>query len=103
MTPEERWIIEGRTREALRESRKNLAALRADLSAHADKLKDASEHLLRTLDLPPQTGPTGMTPAQYFLHFFAAFAAPDIADKLTRLETEKTRFMTLEKQVKEFE
>ena len=103
MTDEERYVIQGRARDALKQARANVATYRADISEHAAKLKEASEHLFATLTLPPKPGPTGMKPAQYFMHFHAAFVTADIAEKLTALEAELERFEKLEKQVKEFE
>jgi hypothetical protein len=103
MTDEERYVTQGRTRDALKRSREIVGTLRADISAHATKLKEASEHLTSVLTMAPKPGPTGMTPAQYFVHFYASFVTPDIAAKLDHLQAELRKLEKLEKEVKEFE
>ena len=103
MTNEERWKIEGRTREALRDAKKNLASLKIEIEEYADKLKEASESLRHFLANPVGPGPTGMTSRQYTLHFFRSAIPSDIENKLTEFERESERVRDLEKKVKEFD
>lgn len=103
MTNEERWIIQGRAREALREAKRNLATLRTEIDEHADRLQEAAGCLRHFLNTPPGSGPTGMTPREYLLHFFGNFVEPDWVGKLQEYEAELKRVLELEVRVKEFE
>jgi hypothetical protein len=102
MTDAERWEIEGRTRDALKQSKKTLALLRADISEHAQKLKEASEALLNFLSSPSGIGPTGMSKSEYHLQFFGTFSPPDIREKIKEFTAESERMAELEKQVSQF-
>lgn len=103
MTPEERWKIEGRLREELREAKRNLAALRIDIEAHAKKLEEASGNLRHFLSQPTGPGPTGMSSLQYTLHFFETLIPPRIQQRLREFESESEHLSDLEKKVREFE
>jgi hypothetical protein len=103
MTDEERWKIEGRTRDALRLAKQRLGLLRADVSEHADKLKEASGALQHFLSDPVGVGPTGMAKTDYVVHFWHAAIPPTIEEKLRELAEEAERVQKLEKQISEFE
>lgn len=103
MTEDERWKIEGRTRDALREARRNLALLKLDIEEHANKLKEASESLRNFLSNPTGTGPTGMTPTQYILHFYKTAIPNHIETKLREFESESSRASELETSIKAFD
>jgi hypothetical protein len=98
MTDEELWKIEGRTREDLRRTRQHVAALRIVIEAYAQKLEEAGG-CLRHLLSNPGSGPTGMTGAQYAMHFFRSAIPPDIDQKLNEFEQLAERLQKLEKQV----
>jgi hypothetical protein len=102
MTDEERWQIEGRTREDLRRTKQHVAALKIEIDSYAKKLEDASASLRHLLANPIGAGPTGMTSAQYALHFFRSAIPHDIDVKLNEFERESERLQKLEKQVGEF-
>lgn len=103
MTDEERWQIEGRVREELRQARKTLAALRIDIEEHAKTLEEASGSLRHFLSHPTETGPTGMTGLQYVRHFFHAVIPAQVEQRLGEFAKESERVTTLEKRVQEFE
>jgi outer membrane protein TolC len=104
MTPEERWIIEGRTREDFRKTKTAVGLLKADIAAHAERLQEAHHHLTAFLAAPSdQPGPTGMTPAQYLTHFFRDFVPTEIESKVQELATAAKRLQALEKQIAEFD
>jgi hypothetical protein len=102
MTDEERWKIEGRTRDALRESKRRVGLLRADISEQAAKLKEASDALLHFLSDPAGAGPTGMAKSEYLLHFYKIAVPPTLEEKVRELATETERVQKLEKQIAEF-
>jgi hypothetical protein len=103
MTDEERWKSEGRTREALREAKRNLAALKADIEEYAKKLEDASGSLRHFLSKPVGSGPTGMSSLQYTLNFFKSLISLDVQQKLADFESETERAQKLEKTIQDFE
>lgn len=102
MTDEERWVVEGRTREELRKTKQHVAALRVEIETYAQKLEDAGSSLRHLLANPIGKGPTGMTAAQYTLHFFRSAIPPDMDVKLAEFERQSERLEKLEKQVGEF-
>lgn len=103
MTREDRWKIEGEAREALRESKKNLAALKIQIEKYATQLKEASEHLRLVLVNPTGRGPTGMTSREYALHFFETFMPPEIQTALAEFEVESAKVRDLEQTISEFD
>jgi len=103
MTPEDRWQIEGRLRDELREAKKNLAALRVDIEAHAEKLEQASGNLRHFLSQPTGAGPTGMSSLQYTLHFFEMLIPAHIQQRLKEFEAASERLSELEKRVRAFD
>lgn len=103
MTDEERWQVEGRTRDDLRKTKQHVAALRIDIDAYAKKLEDAGACLRHVLSHPIGTGPTGMASSQYAMHFFRHAIPPDIETKLKEFGRESERLEKLEKQVAEFD
>jgi len=102
MTDEERWTVEGRTRDELRKTKQHVAALKIEIDSYAKKLEDATATLRHVLSHPTGVGPTGMTSVQYALHFFRTAIPPDIEMKLYEFERESERLQKLEKQVGEF-
>lgn len=102
MTREDRWKIEGEARESLRESKKNLAALKIQIEKYATQLKEASEHLRNVLVNPTGKGPTGMTRREYALHFFETMMPPEIQTALAEFEIESARVLQLEQMLSEF-
>jgi hypothetical protein len=102
MTDEERWKIEGRTRDALRQAKHNAGLLRADIEAHAVRLKEASESLQQFLNEPTGAGPTGMSRSDYILHFFKSVISFEIEEKIRELAREAETVAKLEKQIAEF-
>jgi len=103
VTNEERWQIEGRTREALRQAKKNVASLKIEIEEYAEKLKEGAESLRHFVANPVGPGPTGMTSRQYTLHFFKTMIAAEIQQKLAEYEHESERVQDLEKKVGAFE
>lgn len=103
MTEEERWKIEGRTRESLRQARSRLGLLRADIAEHSRRLKEASEALEHFASDPTGSGPTGMSKPEYLADFWRTFIPPTIEEKLRELAKEAGRVQELEKQVASFE
>lgn len=103
MTNEERWKIEGRTRDALREAKKNVTSLRIEIGDYAKHLEEAAGSLRHFLDNPIGLGPTGMTSSQYALHFFQNAIPDNMACKLKEYESESGRVRDLEKQVSALE
>jgi hypothetical protein len=103
VTPEERWKIEGRTRDALRDTRKSLAALKIDIDAHAHKLREAADSLVQFLADPSGRGPTGMLKHEYLAHFYAQFIDTEIARKLAEFTETSDEIAKLEKQIAEFD
>lgn len=103
MTDEERYIVQGRTRDALRDAKKNLAVLEIEIEEFAKKLTDAGENLHYFISRPTGAGPTGMTSLQYALHFFGNLIPSDIVRKLKEFESESQRVSDLEKKVREFD
>ena len=103
MTNEERWKVEGRTRDDLREAKKNVTALKIEIEEFVNKLADVNNHIRRFLANPVGSGPTGMTSRQYTLHFFRDIVPADIQSKLAEFETESERVRDLEIKVKEFD
>lgn len=104
MTPEERWIIQGRARDECKKIREIVVTLRTDIAAHAERMKEAHHHLTRFLETPSdKPGPTGMTPAQYIAHFFRDFMPSEIERKVQELAAATERLQTLEKQIAEFD
>lgn len=102
MTDEERWIIQGRTRESLKKTKETAATLRADLLQHARKLIETGEALAFFANDPAGTGPTGKTKAEYLLHFFGTGLGGEIVTKINELATVAARVAELEKQISEF-
>jgi hypothetical protein len=94
MTPEERHKIEDRAREALRESKKNLAALRFQLGEYANQLKLASEQL-RAFVLSPLK-PSALSALQSIM-------PPAIEQKLAEYEVEFLRMQQLQQQLQDFD
>lgn len=103
MTAEERWKIEGRTREALREAKRNVASLKIEIEQYAQRLQDAAGSLRHLLGNPVGPGPTGMTASQYTIHFFQNLISEDVAQKLNEYEAESARLADLETKVKGFD
>jgi hypothetical protein len=103
MTKEERWIAEGRTRENLSESRKTVAALRADIEEYAKNLEMAAGHLRTFLSDPIGSGPTGMTGRQYLVHFYQPLISLDLEKKLREFEGESETMKKLEQTLQDFE
>lgn len=104
MTPEEKWIAQGRTRDEYKSVRELVATLKADIDAHSRKLAEASEQLAQFIANPTnQPGPTGMTPAQYIEHFFKDLISLEISRKVRELGELAERMATLEKQIAEFD
>jgi hypothetical protein len=104
MTPEERWKIQGRTRDELRTTKEKVITLKADIADHAERLKEAHHHLTKFLAVPTGgPGPTGMTPAQYVIHFFRDLLPGDIERKVQEFEEQSERLKKLEAQVAEFD
>jgi hypothetical protein len=103
MTDDERYIVQGRTRDALRDAKKNLAVLEIEIEEYAKKLEDAGQNLRHFLSHPTAPGPTGMSSLQYTLHFFGALISSDIERKLREFERESGRVCDLQKKVKEFD
>ena len=102
MTKEERWEIEGRTREQLRDIKHRVALLRADIDSHAKQLKEASDALLYFLTDPVGVGPTGMSKPEYLIHFWREHVPATIEAKLRELASETEQLRKLEKQVAAF-
>jgi hypothetical protein len=102
MTNEERWKIEGRTREDLRNAKQNIAALKISIEDYARQLEEAGGNLRHFLTNPVGAGSTGMTSLQYILHFFRSTIPANIEDKLKEFERESERLQELEKQVAQF-
>ena len=104
MTAEERWKIQGRTRDAYKEAKIAVGTLRADVQAHAERLKEAHDHLEKFLASPTGgPGPTGMTPVEYIAHFFRDLMPQDIEAKARELAEQSERLAALEKQIAEFD
>lgn len=103
MTNEERWQIEGRTREALREAKKNLASLGIEIEEHAKRLEEAAGSLRHFLTAATSVGPTGMTPRHYELHFLKDAIPDSLARRLEDYEAEFARVSDLEGKVKSFD
>lgn len=103
MTNEEKDAIEGRTRRALRESKRNIAALGIEIEEYAKRLEEGAGNLRHFLSHPLGTGPTGMTSRQYMVQFFQQFVPPDLENKLREFETEANKLESLEKHIKEFD
>jgi hypothetical protein len=103
VTPEERWKIEGRTRDALRDARKSLAALKIDIDVHARKLREAAAALDHFLADPVGRGPTGMLKHEYLAHFYAQFMGAELEPKLGEFTALAEEIARLEKQIAEFD
>lgn len=103
MTNEERWKIEGKARDDLRDARKNVAAIKAQLEEFATKLKEAAGSIEHFLEHSIGPGPTGMSAAQYTTNFFHTIIPADIQGKLTDFERESERLKKLEQRVGEFD
>jgi hypothetical protein len=104
MTPEERWKVEGRTREEFRKTKASVGILKADIAAHAERLKEAHQQVTQFLAAPTGgPGPTGMTPAQYIVHFFRDLMPRDLEPKLQELAEQSERLASLEKLIAEFD
>ena len=102
MTDEERWKIEGKTRDALRDTKKTITSLQIELEEYAENLKGASDSLRHFLKNPIGPGPTGMTSVQYLLHFFRSAIPSNIELKLLEFEKESERLRDLERKVGQF-
>ena len=102
MTDEERWKIEGRTRDALREARKNLNSLKIEIEEYVKRLEEAGGTLRHFLANPTGKGPTGMSSREYALHFFEMLIPRDVARQLKEYEAESERISDLESKVKNF-
>jgi hypothetical protein len=103
MTNEERWIVQGRAREALREAKRNLATLRVEIEEHAKRLEEGAGCLRHFLSASPGPGPTGMTPRQYATHFFGSLIPENVAQLLKEYEAELERASDLESKVRSFD
>ena len=99
---EERWKIEGRTRDALRQAKHRAGLLRADIAEHAQKLRKASEALLYYVSDPAGAGPTGRSKCEYIVHFYGAAVPATIEAEIRELASETERIRDLEKQIAEF-
>ncbi|HEX3941604.1 MAG TPA: hypothetical protein VHX11_09000 [Acidobacteriaceae bacterium] len=102
MTDEERWKIKGRTLESLKQTKDTIAALRADIDAHAEKLREAAEALKYFLSDPMGAGPTGMAKPDYVAQFFRDFVPASVEEKLHELARLAARARELEEQIKGF-
>ena len=102
MTDEERWKIEGRARDALRQAKHKAGLLAADIAEHADKLKEASEALRLFLSDPVGKGPTGMSKSEYIVHFYSSSVPATIEAKIRELASEAERIQDLEKRIADF-
>lgn len=102
MTDEERWKIEGRTRDALRQQKSRAALLEADLREHARALKEASEALIFFLSSPTGLGPTGMSKPEYLTHFHKSALSEEVERKIREFADASERIEALQNQVDRF-
>jgi hypothetical protein len=103
MTNEERWQVEGKTREALRDAKRNVVALKIRVEEYAKTLSDASELIRNFVNKPFGVGPTGMTGPEYVVRFCGDIIPGHIQEKIRELEKESGRVIDLEQKMKEFE
>ena len=103
MTDQERWQIQGRTRDELKKARISSATLKAAIDAHARKLRESADALAQFLTDPIGRGPTGMLKHEYLAHFYGQFMGADVEAKLREFTALAEEIERLEKQIAEFD
>lgn len=102
MTDEQRWVIQGRTRDRLQRALADLATLRADLSEFAARLREAADGLAFFLSEPTGAGPTGVAKDEYVIRYWSELLTREIAEKVRECARVAARVKELEEQVKQF-
>ena len=103
MTPEEKWIAQGRVRDECKQVKEAVVTLRADISHYARRMEEAHAQFERLLDLSDHDpGPTGRTPAEYVIEFCRDFVSAEIEPKVRKFGELSAKLAKLEKQVAEF-